>query len=137
MSSRRKKIFTALSVTGGCVLIAGLFSFFNLSQQWEHQVQDILYRGFQTEQHPDETVIIAIDQNSLNHFEKNYQTLWPFPRDIYAAVTEYLRLCGARAILFDVIFSSPDIDRVNIAAEAADSAFALQMQSAGLSLIHI
>ncbi len=131
MNPRRKKIFTALSVTGGCVLIAGLFSFFNLSQQWEHQVQDILYRDFQTEQHPDETVIIAIDQNSLNHFEKNYQTLWPFPRDIYAAVTEYLRLCGARAILFDVIFSSPDIDRVNIAAEAADSAFALQMQIAG------
>ncbi|GAH37403.1 unnamed protein product, partial [marine sediment metagenome] len=61
-------------------------------------------------------------------FQNQFKILWPWPRDIYAAATEYLGYCEAKTITFDVIFSSPDIDRLNVEAEYADSLFAFQMQ---------
>ncbi len=131
MSVNQKKMLTALGMALGISLTSGLLFNNGLIRRWENQVRDILYRDFQTEQHPTESVIVAIDQNSLDLFQNNLQALWPWPRDIYAVATEFLRRCGARVILYDIIFSSPDIDRVNVQAEYADSAFTREMDKAG------
>jgi len=131
VSANSKKILIAFGITCGILFVSGLLYNNGLIQRWENQVQDILYRDFQIEQHPTESVIVAIDQNSLDYFQNNFLALWPWPRDIYAVATAYLRQCGAKVILYDIIFSSPDIDRVNVQAEYADSAFALQMRAAG------
>lgn len=131
MRINTKKMLIALGIAVGILLITGMLYDNGLIRRWENQVQDILYRDFQPEQHPTESVIIAIDQNSLDYFQNNFQALWPWPRDIYAVATEYLRQCGAKVILYDVIFSSPDIDRLNIQAEYADSAFAREIRKAG------
>jgi len=131
VSINTKKLLIALGIAVGIILITGVLYNNNLIQRWENQVQDILYRDFQPEQHPPESVIIAIDQNSLDYFQNNFQTLWPWPRDIYGIATQYLKTCGAKVILYDIIFSSPDIDRVNVQAEYADSAFTREMRMSG------
>ncbi len=49
--------------------------------------------------------LLAIDQDSLDVYEKQQALPWPWPRELYAAVVEYLRAGGAKAVVFDLIFS--------------------------------
>ncbi|HZS12317.1 MAG TPA: adenylate/guanylate cyclase domain-containing protein [Nitrospirales bacterium] len=51
----------------------------------------------------DDLVLLAIDERSLESFGR-----WPWPRDRYAYVLEYLKAAGARAVVFDILFSEPD-----------------------------
>ena len=75
-------------------------------------------------------VLVAIDQNSLDFFERQ-SVRWPWPRQFYGLLVEYLRQAGARVIAFDVDFSSHDIDRLEIDGIESDNAFAGEMSRAG------
>jgi adenylate cyclase len=50
-------------------------------------------------------VILLIDQSSLDFYEKQQGLPWPWPRQLYSAVIDYLKAGGARAVFFDLIFS--------------------------------
>lgn len=50
-------------------------------------------------------VCIYIDQESLDIYEKELGLTWPWPRQIYQAITDFSMAGGARAIFFDLIFS--------------------------------
>ena len=78
----------------------------------------------------DDVVIIAIDQNSLDRFEE-MAVSWPLPREIYAVLTDYLTAEGAISIVFDIIFNSRDIERLNVSGARSDSAFARSIESSG------
>ena len=126
-----RKIFTSFAIALSSVLLGYLLSQSQLIERWENQSRDVIFRDFQKPHDLDEVVIIAIDQNSLDHFQTNAKILWPWPRDLYAATLEYLQHCGAKVIAFDIILSSPDIDRLNMQAEHADSMFAFQIRKNG------
>lgn len=51
--------------------------------------------------------IIAIDQTTLAWAAKYSGMGWPWPRQAYASFVEYLKDAGAKAIIFDVLFSEP------------------------------
>lgn len=128
MKPNIRKIIISVFIAFTSVALSLLIAQIQLIQRWENQAHDVLFRDFQKKNFIDEAVIIAIDQNSLDYFQNQFKILWPWPRDIYAAATEYLGYCEAKTITFDVIFSSPDIDRLNVEAEYADSLFAFQMK---------
>ena len=70
-------------------------------------------------------VVVAIDENSLQLLADRLGR-WPWPRDVHAALVDYLAYAGARAIVFDILFPEPDLrDR------AADSVFAQSVADAG------
>ncbi|MBM3285041.1 MAG: adenylate/guanylate cyclase domain-containing protein, partial [Candidatus Aminicenantes bacterium] len=50
-------------------------------------------------------VLLLIDQYSLDVYEKEQGLSWPWPRQLYSAVLDYLRTGGARVIFFDLVFS--------------------------------
>jgi len=50
-------------------------------------------------------VIFLVDQYSLDVYEKQQGLSWPWPRQVYSAVIDYLRAGGAKVIFFDLIFS--------------------------------
>ncbi len=80
-------------------------------------------------------VLIAIDQNSLDFFQKQ-EIRWPWPREFYGTLVRYLSKAGAKTIAFDIDFSQPDIDRLNADAKESDAAFADAMkQSANVVLV--
>ncbi|MDP2984480.1 MAG: adenylate/guanylate cyclase domain-containing protein [Candidatus Latescibacter sp.] len=62
-------------------------------------------------------VIVCVDQQSLDEYYRKERQSWPWPRDFHAQLVRYLTECGAKAIVFDVIFSEQDIDRVNADAK--------------------
>ena len=52
----------------------------------------------------DEIVIAWIDQESLDYVDKEASLPFPWPRDVYAPVVQYLLASGARAVAFDLLF---------------------------------
>jgi len=126
-----RRIIIALVIGLASLGLAWLLYQTPLVKGWENQVNDLLFRRFPTQNNPEIPVIISIDQNSLDHLQKQYKILWPWPRSIYAAAIEYLEHCGAKVIVFDIIFSSPDIDRLNVNAAYSDSVLARALRRSG------
>ncbi len=71
-------------------------------------------------------VIFLIDQYSLDIYEKQQGLSWPWPRQVYSAVVDYLRQGGAKVIFFDLTFSEASRSGVE-----DDEDFARAMERAG------
>jgi adenylate cyclase len=70
-------------------------------------------------------VILDVDEFSLSELRDSVGR-WPWPRDVWAMVVQYLNASGARVVAFDVSFWDPDLRN-----PAADSAFAEAEAAAG------
>ncbi|MDX2127470.1 MAG: adenylate/guanylate cyclase domain-containing protein [Chloroherpetonaceae bacterium] len=121
----------------GAVIIAGfalavLMKSFNGLEIFENKILD---KRFQYASHPEladtNIVMIAIDQNSLDYFEQELKFGFPWPRQFHGLVVDYLAKAGAKTISFDIIFSSPDVNRLEIDGAESDGAFASAVQNAG------
>ncbi len=72
-------------------------------------------------------VILLIDQYSLDVYEKQQGLAWPWPRQLYSAVVDYLRTGGAKAVFLDLVFSESSRSGVE-----DDEDFARAMERAGM-----
>jgi adenylate cyclase len=50
-------------------------------------------------------VIFLVDQYSLDVYEKQQGLTWPWPRQLYSAVLDYLHAGGAKAVFVDLLFT--------------------------------
>ncbi len=71
-------------------------------------------------------VVFLIDQPSLDFFERQQGLPWPWPRQLYSAVIDYLRVGGAKAVFFDLLFTESSRSGVE-----DDEDMALAMERAG------
>ncbi len=78
------------------------------SATWAGRVQTHLAPGAAT----DNVRVILLDQPSLDWGKQEFLWPWPWPREVYSAITAYCRRGGARAIIFDVLFTEPSIHGV-------------------------
>ncbi|MCL2265664.1 MAG: adenylate/guanylate cyclase domain-containing protein [Treponema sp.] len=79
----------------------------------------------------DEIVVILIDQESLNWAQTERGWGWPWPRQAYAEVVDYMNASGAKSIAFDMIFSEPSVYRNARQDEIIDTAvLALELAEA-------
>ena len=53
---------------------------------------------------PSDIVLILVDESSLNALNK-ISGRWPWPRYVHAQLIDFLSLCGARAIIMDILFT--------------------------------
>ena len=67
---------------------------------------------------PDDIVIVEIDQSSIEHVYTYMNYRWPWPRLFYGAMIDFISEAGARAIVFDIFFTEPDIERDISGAES-------------------
>jgi len=116
------------AVCGGLVTLLDRVGVLEGLERWS------LDARFRLLSHPDraspDVVLAAIDDLSLEAFKRNH-VVWKWPRDIHAALVRYLHRGGARAIVFDILFSDPDTDRLGTDAEETDGALAEAMRNAG------
>ncbi|MDR1869918.1 MAG: adenylate/guanylate cyclase domain-containing protein [Treponema sp.] len=59
----------------------------------------------------DDIVVILLRQDCLDWAKEKRGWGWPWPRQAYAEVVDYMNLGGAKSVAFDVIFSEPSIYR--------------------------
>jgi signal transduction histidine kinase/HPt (histidine-containing phosphotransfer) domain-containing protein/ActR/RegA family two-component response regulator len=69
-------------------------------------LQDLQWRLTAREVRFADTLVVDIDDASLRTM-RPYLGDWPYRRDAYGLVADYLRELGARAVAFDIVFADP------------------------------
>ena len=69
--------------------------------------------------------VIVIDEESVQKLQ-SILGRWPWPRDAYALILDYLRAGGARTVAFDILFAEPHLEKPE-----TDRAFAEAIAKAG------
>ncbi len=127
----KSKAFHFALTVAVSVIIAMLFSNSQFGTTVERETLDWRMRVASGTRKPDSSVVIAaIDQRSLAFFEKN-GVAWPWPREFYGILLDYLHEGGAKAVVFDADFSQKDMDRLDVDASESDSSFASAIRRSG------
>lgn len=112
------------------VVVVALFTLGGF-ESIELKTLDLRFHWFANPQKADTNIVItAIDEKSLLEF-KHSGVVWKWPRDFYGALVRYLHRGGAKAVVFDVLYPDPDIDRANTNGEESDSSFGRAMKESG------
>ena len=101
----------------------------------DHRLSDALLRRHAATRAPDpDVILVAIDERSLEAMAtpcdaKAAQTIcgygrYPWPRSVHAQLMEQLARHGARAIVFDIMFTDPDVGREQDDAYLVETAVA-------------
>jgi adenylate cyclase len=125
-----------LGLAAGAVAVGAAYT--PLLETWERRTLDLRTRAFADARRADPRIVaVVIDQRSLDAIaapraEGGLEQGWPWPRDYYAAVLDYLFASGARAVAFDMIFSERSI---YTQLEVADDDRALAAATAGRPVV--
>jgi class 3 adenylate cyclase/CHASE2 domain-containing sensor protein len=116
------KKFAALMITVLVFLVilalhlGGVFHFL------EYKSYDLRVRLLAGSSRPsDNIIVILLDQHSIDWAQQERGWGWPWPRQAYAEIVDYMNLSGAKSITFDVIFSEPSIYRNSRQDEIIDN----------------
>jgi len=110
----RNKLFAAIVIAAGAATLslilifipltpAGLTLLDNVFYDWFFQLRPAASRADQP------IAIVAIDQNSLTYIDKELKYGWPWPREFYARMAQWLDRAGARAIIIDIRFTENSV----------------------------
>jgi len=110
----RRATSPAVLAVAAALVVAGLGGLAPL----EHRLMDLRFGLLQRPASGD-LVVVEVDNASLTALG-----VWPWPRDLHAALVDRLLAAGARGIAFDIDFSSAS-------TEAADAALAGSLARAG------
>ncbi len=66
-------------------------------------------------------VLLAVDQTSLDVYEDQQGLPWPWPRQIYSAVLDFLSAGGAKAVFFDIFMTESSAYGIEDDAHLADA----------------
>ena len=90
----------------------------------DNRLGDALTRRLAASRAPDpEVILVAIDERSLEAMAPEFGR-YPWPRSVHAQLTEQLARAGARAIVFDIMFTDPDAGREQDDAYLVETAVA-------------
>lgn len=99
------------------LLLAGLFTVFVLADVFflhavvdmRHKAYDVVIKNRIVKPKPDKDIVIVdINEASLSAMAKDYGR-WPWPRQIFGEFVENIEAQKPRAIVFDILFSDPDV----------------------------
>ncbi len=85
-------------------ILAWLISLTSLHLALDFRVRDRIQQMAADEYYFTDSVVLDIDDESLRQLEPHIGT-WPYNRGIYARLLDYLSEKGAKAVVFDIIFS--------------------------------
>ena len=127
--TRRVLVATLIGLGAGVASVLG--SGTPLVERYEGQTLDLRTRIFAVPSRADRRIVgIVIDQKSIDAVAAprergGLDVGWPWPRDYYAAVLDYLAGSGVRAVGIDVAFTEPSIySKLGAADDDADLATA-------------
>ncbi|MFC1804704.1 CHASE2 domain-containing protein [Candidatus Omnitrophota bacterium] len=99
-----KKTPLSLWLFSGALLITILLSSFRVFNNYELITYDLRMKLRPAAETSQEIILVEISDDSLKNLGS-----WPIPRDFHASLIKVLRESGARAIIFDLIFSEPTL----------------------------
>jgi len=105
----------------GAVAVAGLFLWMNVFKGLEARSGDWRQRLFARPESADKRIaLVLIDQASLDVYSAQGYS-WPWMREMYRPLIEYVSECGAAAIFIDLHFTEPSVFGVEDDRRFADA----------------
>ena len=87
---------------------AGALDRAGLAARWDNPLSDWRARLLAKPSTATEQVkLILLDQYSLDWGSKEMGLSWPWPREVYGPLLDYLKRNGAKAVVFDVLYTEP------------------------------
>jgi adenylate cyclase len=105
LSSHRGKILIGSAIGALAWVLLFLIYWAGLIESFELKAYDQLCR-LTASPAPNEIALVAVDQGSLQAAQKQGIS-WPWPRQMYAPIVDFCTTAGARAVVFDVLFTEP------------------------------
>ncbi len=108
MTKNRQRAFRGLFIGIGAALIALLLWRTGVFQRWEWTTWSWRVKLFaRPSPHSNDIRLILLDQASLEWGKEAMGLSWPWPREVYGPLLDFCRRGGARAAVFDVLFTEP------------------------------
>jgi len=99
-----KSSLLRFSFISAVFLIIFILSYFRLFNHYDLISYDLRFKLRPPLRASQDIIIIQISDDSLKNLGE-----WPLPRDFHASLIEVLREYGAKAIVFDILFSEPTL----------------------------
>ena len=114
-----RHLFTVISAALLITVLASQAAIYKQIDLWlaETTQQPLIAKEF----HFADTLVVDIDEESMARLVREFGA-WPYKRDIYSLVNDYLKDVGAKTIVYDILLSEP---------REGDASFARSIQSAG------
>ncbi len=105
-----KRFFAGLSIAIGSAVLAFLVAQLPLLKTIEWKIYDLEFRALaQPNKASDSIVMIQIDDESIERMDRSLDLgRFPWPRDVYKDLLNYLERAKPRAIAFDLLFLEQD-----------------------------
>ncbi|MBM4285260.1 MAG: CHASE2 domain-containing protein [Deltaproteobacteria bacterium] len=105
---RLAKIKAALALGATAFLTTLALFFGGVLEPYALKTLDLLFRRVPLPGPDPRVVLVTVDQPDVDFYKKQGIN-WPWPRQLYAPIIEFCRLGGARAVIFDIIYSEPSV----------------------------
>ena len=103
-----KKLAYGLLAGAVAAAAAGWLERTGLAARWDYALSDWRARLLAEPSPATPRVkLVLVDQASLDWASRNLGWSWPWPREAYAAVLNYLKRNGAKTAVWDVLFTEP------------------------------
>jgi adenylate cyclase len=102
--SRRHKLQAAVGLTLAALALSLVLDLAGAIQPYRLKTLDVLFRHVPLPAASPQVVVVTVDQPDLDFF-KNQGVTWPWPRQLYAPLIDYCRWAGAKAVIFDILFT--------------------------------
>jgi adenylate cyclase len=103
-----KKIAAGLLAGCAALAVVVLLERTGLVARWEHPMADWRTRMLAKPSASTERIkLVLLDQSSLDWASRAMGLSWPWPREVYGPLLDYLKRNGAKAVVFDVLYTEP------------------------------
>lgn len=101
-----KKIAYGLLAGALAAACAGALDWGGLAARWDNPMSDWRARLLAKPSAATEQVkLVLLDQSSLDWASKEMGLSWPWPREVYGPLLDYLKRNGAKSAVFDVLYT--------------------------------
>jgi len=113
MSNRVKKCLRGWGVGLAGGLVALLAWQLGWLESWEAPTWTWRVRFFsQRETLSPQVKVILLDQASLDWAQRENDWGWPWPREVYGAISAFCKRAGAKVVCYDLLFTEPSVNGV-------------------------
>ncbi|MFQ6037424.1 MAG: CHASE2 domain-containing protein, partial [Candidatus Aminicenantales bacterium] len=106
----KTRVVCGLVIAAAVFVVVFVLETLDVLEPWEWKTWDLRLRLFS---HPEraspDIVLVLIDQQSLDVYEKEMALSWPWPREMHAYLIAFLKRGGARAVFLDFLFTEPSV----------------------------
>lgn len=110
MKQKHKLWIRAVIIATASILITLVFYFSELFNTFENKFYDIRMMNAAKHKQPcEEICLIIVDQESIDWAKEKYGWSWPWPREAYGRMIDFISAGNPKAIAFDILYTEPSV----------------------------